>query len=78
MKGGVAADPTPWLGGLLAADDLAPHYRVPLAEIFVSSRPGPSTVALPVVFTCTRPNVSTNTQNASRRYIRPRNAVSTG
>jgi hypothetical protein len=67
------------LHALLAAYDFAPHYRVSsLAEIFVSSRPGPSTAALPVVFTCTRPNVSTNTQNASRRYIQPRNAVITG
>jgi hypothetical protein len=67
------------MGALLAADDFAPHYRVPsLAEILVSSRPGPSTVALPVVFTCTRPNVSTNTQNASGRNIQRRNAAITG
>lgn len=55
-----------------------PHGRVFLAEMFVSSRPGSSTVALPVLFTCTRPNVSTNTQRASKRAIRARSSVSTG
>jgi hypothetical protein len=60
------------------SDNLDPNYGVRLAEMFVSSRPGPATAALPVVFTCTRPNVSTNTQNASRRYIQRRNAVITG
>ena len=56
---------------------VALDYGVRFTETCVSSRPGPSAVGLPVVFTCTRPNVSTNTQSASKRAIRPRNSVST-
>jgi hypothetical protein len=61
-------------GGTAVARD----YGVRFAETCVSSRPGPSAVGLPVVFTCTRPNVSTNTQRASKHAILRRNSVSTG
>ena len=67
-----------WLGGLLVADDVLPRYGVTLAEMFVSSLPGPPAVGLPVQYTRTRPNVSANTQNASRRAIRRRTDAITG